>query len=157
MAKVLVVYYSRTGYTRRVAGEIAAQCGADVEEIRDSVARSGILGYLRCGREAMRRQQPVIAAATRNPAGYDLVVVGTPVWAGTLASPVRSWLSAHSAEITRVAFFCTQGGSGQAKVLAELAALCKPPVATLALTDSEIDRGRYAERLAQFVAALTAR
>jgi hypothetical protein len=44
MTDVLVVYFSRTGYTRRMAEEIARTIGADLEEIRDPTKRSGLLG-----------------------------------------------------------------------------------------------------------------
>jgi flavodoxin len=149
MAKVLVVYYSRSGYTRRIASEIAARCGADLDEIRDTVKRAGFWGYWRSGREALRKELPAIATATKDPAAYDVVAIGTPVWAGSIASPVRSWLAAHAGALRRVAFFCTKGGSGEPKTFAE-------PLATLMLTDAEIDRARYAARLDHFVAGVAA-
>jgi len=44
--KSLVVYYSRTGNARFVAETIAAEVGADVEEVLDLKKRSGPLGFL---------------------------------------------------------------------------------------------------------------
>ncbi|MBE3088681.1 MAG: flavodoxin family protein, partial [Actinobacteria bacterium] len=43
---ILVVYYSRTGTTRKVAEYITKQLGADMEEIIDMKKRSGIWGFL---------------------------------------------------------------------------------------------------------------
>ncbi len=156
MTKALVVYYSRTGHTRSVAMELAARCEADVEEIRDAVTkRTGVFGYLRCGREALGKQIPPIEPATATPANYDVVILGTPVWAGHIASPVRSYLQAHAAETRHIAMFCTQGGNGGTKVMAEIAELCgKHALATLVLNERDVTRARYAEPLDEFVAAI---
>lgn len=123
MAKALVVYYSRTGYTLRVAEKMAAALGADLERIEDAASRRGVLGYLRCAREALRKRAAVIRPPAFDPAAYDLVVVGGPVWAGNVASPVRAYLQASKGHIAHFACFCTQGGSGGPGVLAAMAAL----------------------------------
>ena len=52
MNSPLVVYYSRTGNTRKLAKIIAEKLKADIEEIEDSTSRSGPLGWLRAGRDA---------------------------------------------------------------------------------------------------------
>jgi flavodoxin len=156
MAKTLVVYYSRTGHTRSVALELAARCHADVEEIRDpTTKRLGPLGYFRCGREALRKQLPPIEPATVDAASYDLVILGTPVWAGHMASPMRSYLQANARKLVRIGAFCTQGGSGGPKVITEIADLAgKRALATLVLKESDVTKARYIERLDGFVAAL---
>ena len=46
-AKVLVVYYSRTGTTRSLASALAKMLAADLEEICDCSNREGPGGYLR--------------------------------------------------------------------------------------------------------------
>lgn len=156
MAKVLVAYYSRTGTTRTIALELAARLGADVEEIRDTTTkRTGLIGYYRCAREALRRLPAPIEKPTADPAGYDLVILGTPVWASHMSSPVRSYVQAQAAKLGRVAMYCTQGGNGGPKVLEEMAELAgKRPLATLVLTQSDVLKKRYAQRLDTFVAAL---
>jgi flavodoxin len=156
MPKVLVAYYSRTGHTRTVALEIAARCDADVEEIRDpTTRRGGLVGYFRCGREALRKELPPIEPAKVDAANYDLVILGTPVWGSHVSSPLRSYVHANAGRFSRIAVFCTQGGNGAPKVLAEVAELAgQRPLATLALTQADVDKARYVERLDAFVAAL---
>jgi NAD(P)H-hydrate repair Nnr-like enzyme with NAD(P)H-hydrate epimerase domain len=86
---------------------------------------------------------------------YDLVVLGTPVWASHVSSPMRSFVRAHAAQFKRIAVFCTQGGNGGPKVLAEIAALCgKDAVATLVLNEADIQHTRYAAQLETFAAAI---
>ena len=50
--KNLVVYYSRTGRTKKIAKEIQERLNADIEEIHDVKNREGILGWLSAGRDA---------------------------------------------------------------------------------------------------------
>lgn len=155
MAKILVVYFSRTGYTRKVAEEIASRCGADLEAIEDLRSRAGLFGYLRSGREALRKQPADIRPAARNPSDYDLVVLGTPVWAGHVSSPMRAYLAAHGSALEQVAFFCTLGGSGAEAAFADMADLGRrEPLASLALNDRELKRGGYADKLDRFLAVL---
>ncbi len=158
MSRVLVVYCSRTGHTESVARRIASQCGADLEAIEDSgnaIGRDGVLGYVRSALEALLGVEPSIRPSKHSPKAYDLVIVGTPVWFWNMSSPVRSYLIRHRAEIQKVAFFCTLGGSGQEKVLGDLRELCrKPPVATLALTTRQVDANQDAQAVSKFVSEL---
>ena len=55
--KTLVVLYSRTGTTKKVGEEIAAALKADVEEIIDTKKRSGPIGYVQAGRDAMKKKK----------------------------------------------------------------------------------------------------
>jgi flavodoxin len=122
--RILVVYYSRSGTTRDLASAIARTLGADVEALVDDTPRSGRLGYLRCGLDSLLERDAPIRPATKDPRDYDLVVVGTPVWAANVSSPVRAYLHAMRGRLTRVAFFCTMGGSGDARVFRKMEALC---------------------------------
>jgi flavodoxin len=139
MKKTLIVYHSRTGHTRRVAEALAQRLDADLDEIRIVQPLDGIAGYVMCAIEAAAGLAPALRPGTRDPAAYELVVVGTPVWFWSLSSPVRSWLESHRLT-RRVAFFCTMGGSGSGRAFAMMTELAgKAPVATLAFTERQID------------------
>lgn len=153
MAKTLVVFYSRSGMTRRLAGLLARALDADLDEIRETRGRDGLRGYLRSAFEALAGRRPAILPPQHHPHNYQRVVVGTPVWAGHVAAPVRSYLEAHRADLHHVAFFCTCGQSG-AGALAEMArVLDRAPAAQLAMTDRELASGDDA-RPARFVKTL---
>ena len=153
----LIVYYSRTGNTRTIAGELVAALEADVDQIDDRRDRSGVLGYLRCAREALKKRTIELVPPAYDPSSYDVVVLGTPVWAGNISSPLRSYVAAHKTQLDQVAFFCTQGGSGADKVFRDLAQLCgRSPIATVAVNEREIEKRAYAQRLGSFAAAITA-
>lgn len=155
--KTLLVFYSLTGNTRAVARELAASLGCDTEEILDEKRRASPLGALRSIFEVILRKAPAIKPPTLDPRDYDLIVLGGPVWASHMASPLRTYVNGHRDRFRSIAVFCTCGGAGQDKMLNELAALCgKEPVATLAVTDEEIKKRRHGERLDSFVARLIA-
>lgn len=155
--KTLVVYFSLSGHTRQVASEIATRCSADLEAIDDPQDRSGVWGYLRSGWQAMWRAAPPIKPAVRDPAGYDLVIIGTPIWNFGLAPPVRTYALQYAGHFKQVAFFCTEGGSGDQRAFDELTRICgKTPVATFVVTEKQLPEPAHSEPLRNFVARLAA-
>ncbi len=108
--KSLVVYYSRSGNARFVAETIAAEIGADIEEIIDLKKRSGLLGFLGGGSDARRGKETKISSTTKSPADYDLIVVGTPVWAGRPTPAITTYLKKNDLSGKKVAVFFTKGG-----------------------------------------------
>lgn len=163
MARILVIDYSRSGNTQKVAQAIAAACHADLEQIRDVKPRRGLWGWIRSGREAMREVPAEIRAPKRDPATYDLVVLGSPVWAGHVSSPMRAYLRQRSGQLTQIALFVTEGGSGGPKALAEMTALARQqPVATLELRAKELGDdlgsklGAFVDRIHQATASAPA-
>ncbi len=108
--KSLVVYYTRDGNTRFVAETIAAEIGADIEEVVDLKKRSGILGYLTGGRDAMQGKETKISPTIKSPVGYELIVVGSPIWAGRPAPAITTYLKKNDLSGKRVAIFFSQGG-----------------------------------------------
>ena len=62
---ILCVYYSRTGNTKRAMEEIAHALNAELVELRDGVDRGGWRGWLRCGRDAVRRSTPKVVCKPR--------------------------------------------------------------------------------------------
>ena len=155
MSKVLVLYFSRTGYTEKVAERIADRCGADIEGIGEPRSRLGFLAYLRSAREAIKGEPAEVNPLLHDLSDYELVVCGTPVWAGHVSSPMRACLEKHKSSLRRVAFFCTQNASGGKKVLEEMAAICgRQPETTLIVNDPEIRDAAYRPKLDRFIQAL---
>lgn len=154
MNKTLVVFYSRSGYTRKIAELLARALNADVDEIREPRGRTGGLGYLRSVYEVLRGARPPILQPRHHPHAYERIVIGTPVWARHISSPVRSYLTRHQDDLKHVAYFCTYGGRGAEQVLNEMAQLLdRAPQATLSLTDREVYEGSDA-KIAPFVKVL---
>lgn len=151
----LISYFSHTGNTKGVAEAIAELCAADVERIEEIKPRKGFLGYLTAASDAWRKRPTELEPVQRDPAAYDFVIIGTPVWAWSIAPPVRRYLATHGRQMKRVAFFCTQGGSGAESVFKQMAELCgQQPVATLVVSEGEVKKASYAAKVRSFAMSL---
>jgi flavodoxin len=155
--KTLVVYYSRTGVTRTVAQALAGRLRADVEELRDHKNRSGARGWLAACMDAACKRLTEIDPPTRDAAVYDLVLIGTPVWAFTMAPAVRTYLSRCGPTIRKAAFFCTMGGSGDRKTFAHMTrVLGREPVSTMALLEKDVRSGAFVGPVESLIGRLKA-
>lgn len=154
--RTLVVFYSRSGNTRRVGHDIAARLGADVEElVEDTRRRRGILGFLRAGYEAFRGRPAHIHATRTDPAAYDLVVIGTPVWSDSVTPAVRAYLEARRGALRDVAFFLTHGSSGRRRVFDQLETLAgRRPLATAAVREGQIGHADAEAIVTRFISDL---
>lgn len=163
---ILIAWYSRTGRTTKAAKAIrdallsAGVSDLALEELVDTKNRDGALGWMSGGRDATLKRVVPIEPVQSDLASYDLVVIGTPVWAFTMAPAVRTFCAEHGSEVKRVAFVATMGGRGDAGAYRDMQALCgSAPVATLSLIDKAIDRGdeeEFLTKVAAFAADLVA-
>ena len=103
--KPLVVFYSRTGTTKKVGEALADLLQCDSEELIDTKKRTGPLSFLRSGRDAARNKLTVLEPLIHDPALYDVVALGTPVWSGLMSSPMRTYITINKSKFNRVAFF----------------------------------------------------
>lgn len=142
MSDVLVVYYSRSGTTETAARRLANILDADLDEVVALQGYDGILGFLRCVYQASRRERPDIATG-KDPSRYRLVIVGSPVWAGCLAAPLRTYLDRHREALSAVAAFCTSESGDGRPVFEQMAELLRRPLlATLSLGRAPVLEGR---------------
>jgi flavodoxin len=147
----LVVFYSRTGTTKKVGEAIATALNCDSEELVDTRKRSGPVGFMRSGREVRSKQLTVLQPVKHDPSLYDIVILGTPIWGGTISTPIRTYITENKSKFTRVAFFCTQAGTENKSAFDEMEALSgKQPVGTLAIQQNEVKKGDVQEKVRQF-------
>ncbi|MEO1105871.1 MAG: hypothetical protein AAFW98_19430, partial [Pseudomonadota bacterium] len=152
---VLVLYYSRTGYTETVARDLAQQIGADIEDIKPAFARGIFFDALRAAIGKRGAAKPLV----HDVGQYDLVLIGTPIWLGGLVPDVRAALYDIRSQMPAYAAFATSGaGPPQKGFSAMEAVLGKAPVATVSIKDKVVqtDDGRavvaaFAQRIKGFV------
>ncbi|MFA6072089.1 MAG: flavodoxin [Janthinobacterium sp.] len=158
MKSCLIVYYSRTGVTNQAALALARECGADVEVLQPLRPYRNAGGFLRAAWEAEFRIPAPISTVQRRPSDYPFIVLGTPVWAGHMSAPMRTYIMQQRQHFHRVSLFCTmggRGGRGGENTLDEMAALChKAPIARLCLREQEVRTGHHVERLQALAAEL---
>jgi flavodoxin len=111
--KSLVVYYTRTGNAKFVAETVAATIGADIEEVVDLKKRSGPLGFINGGKDATQGKETEIGETKRSAKDYDLVILGTPVWASAPTPAIRTYIKRNELADKKVALFFTCGKENQ--------------------------------------------
>ncbi|HXZ09197.1 MAG TPA: flavodoxin [Paraburkholderia sp.] len=154
-ARILVVFYSRSGTTRKLASAIAESLGADLEEICDYSDRRSVGGYVRSLLDAIGKRCVDIVPGGRDVATYDLVVIGTPVWAGMPCAPVRAWILGNKGQLRHIAAFCSLGGRGSATTFEEVSRLAgRTPLARCKVTGRDIRQRNERALIRDFVAAL---
>ena len=151
MKPCLIVCYSRTGTTAKVANALALACGADIERLQDLRPRDGATGFLRSAWQGLRKLPGEIAPPQRRPSDYPFILLGTPVWAGQMSAPMRSYILRQREHFRRIGLFCTAGGGDGQDVLTSMAEMCnKLPVASMCLRQCDVLSGHYQQALADF-------
>ncbi|MGA3052059.1 MAG: hypothetical protein ABSE00_09090 [Chitinispirillaceae bacterium] len=154
--KILVVYYSKTGTTERVSRDVASALNADLERVVDRKNRNGFFAFFSSGKDAMGKKQTSIEPLPRDPASYDLVVVGTPVWAGNITPAIRTFLMMNKDKLPDVAYIITAAHTPAEKIIPACIDITgKKPVAYLGLVKKELkDNKVYRWKLSSFIDAL---
>ncbi|HET9863172.1 MAG TPA: hypothetical protein VFP37_06995 [Steroidobacteraceae bacterium] len=157
--RILVVYFSLSGNTTRVARELAMRLDADLEQIRESVQRRGLFGYLRAVWDALRANPVQLIHTPANAGDYALTLVGTPIWAGRITPAARAYLASIRDQVHDIAFFTTSGSTPVETVVRAVESLVgRRPVAYFGLTARELrDPAVQKKKMKDFAALLRAR
>lgn len=141
--KSLVVYYSRSNVTKKLAEDIAGKINADIEEINPKVNYQGKIGFARGGKHAMSEKIIDIEDAKFNPADYDVVYIGGPIWAGKSSTPVISYLNQNKEKFNNVKFFLTAANDDYVKGFEQMEKFSIKPLKTLGLSTKEVKKDDY--------------
>lgn len=106
--KSLVVYYSRTGVSQRVAQALAGELSADTFRITDGRDRHTTLGYWRSVWEARKEKTGPIDPYEGDISQYDVVILCAPVWEKHLATPALSFLQQYASQAKNLACALTK-------------------------------------------------
>lgn len=148
MAKILVVYYSRTGNTEKAAKELAYHLDADIEKLVDCENRKGALGYIRGFKDASNEKITVIEQPQYHPGEYDVVILATPTWVINMAPALRTYIHYYRYDLSKVAFLVTQHGSCKGKIYEEMKeAVGKLPIAVTDIGSKDFKDGNWREKI----------
>ena len=119
--KAAVIYYSRSGITKKIAEKIQARFGADMYFVEPEKAYGNMASaILRVIREKARKKTPAVKTETTDFSAYDTVFIGFPVWAATMPDFFREYLSRTDLAGKRVIPFATAGNNGRESSLQAL-------------------------------------
>jgi flavodoxin len=109
--KTCIIYHSYSGNTRGVAENVRAACGGELTEVISKEYSSRITAYtLGCYR-AMKGMCDPIEPVVIDVAAADVIVIGTPVWAGRATPAVNAAVAAlGGCKGKKAVIFATCGG-----------------------------------------------
>lgn len=112
--KTLVLYYSQTGVTEKMALELQSQLGADIEAIEVEQPYDGDFASTieRCKREMAEGVVPSVKPIKADLNDYDQIFLCYPVWFGTYAAPIAGLVKNVSFAGKKVIACCTFGSGG---------------------------------------------
>jgi len=124
--KALIVYYSRSGNTREIANQIHALVGGDVVELQTVAPYPDEYSAVtkQAKEELQQGVKPQLKTKIADFASYDVIIVGSPNWWNTIASPVRTFLSEYDFSGKTIAPFITHEGSGLGASALDITKLC---------------------------------
>jgi flavodoxin len=124
-SKSVVVYYSQTGATKKLAQIFKSARNADEFELKLAkpypFTYDSTIAAVRAERES--KQWPALVNAKLDVAKYDTVFIGYPIMFGTFTPPIYSFLDANDLSGKVVVPFCTYGSGGRKASAAELKTL----------------------------------
>ena len=112
--KVLVLFYSLTGNTELIAETIRSTINADIQEVKPvkEIDPESGLRFMLGGMQASMRIKPKLKPIDINPINYDLIFIGSPVWAWQVSPPIRSLSKKYDFSNKKIAVWCCCGGKG---------------------------------------------
>ncbi len=112
--KYLVLYYSQTGVTQKVANEIAKHLNADVLRIEAEQPYNGTYEEtIERGRQEREAGiLPKLQDTKIDLSGYDVIFLGYPIWYGTYALPMATLVNDVDFAGKKIVPFCTFGSGG---------------------------------------------
>lgn len=139
--KPLIVYYSYSGITRRLAEDIALITDGNLRELKPQKPYS--FSYNTAVKEARAEIEkgycPPLLQGAEPIDDTDVIFVGSPNWLKTFAPPVLSFLRSVDLSGKTIIPFCTHGGGGFGRMIEDYKRECKNSI----IKDGIALRGDY--------------
>lgn len=103
----VVVYFSRMGYTKKIAYEKANDLGADIVELKAKERTEGTIGFWWCGRFGMHKWNMKIDDIKIDLSKYKKVIIVSPIWVFNISAPIREFCFKYGKEIHNVEYIFT--------------------------------------------------
>ena len=111
--KIAIIYYSYDGNCAMAANLLKDAAGADLFELKPvkEKKRTGFAKYFWGGGQVIFKRRPALKPLEADISSYDLIVLGTPVWAGFPSPAMLSFLAQKRITGKKIALFCSYDGS----------------------------------------------
>ena len=100
----LVVYFSRLGYTKKVAYSKANELKADILRLETDELTENTKGFWWCGRFGMHKWRMTIKDIDIDIKKYKNVIIVSPIWVFSVVAPIRDFCYKYSRDINNVQY-----------------------------------------------------
>jgi flavodoxin len=123
---ILVAYFSHSGNTREIATQIHKILGGGIFKIQalKPYPRDYDAVVKQAKQELDSGYNPALKTRVKNIKSYSSVFIGYPIWWYTIPAPVKAFLLEYDFSGKTIAPFCTHGGSGLTRSVADISILC---------------------------------
>lgn len=111
--KSLIIYYSYEGNCEEITKAIQEETNADVlclEPKKEKKTKS-LFRFVWGGMQVYMTKKPELKPYDIDLEKYDTIFIGTPVWFGTYAPPINTFLSENEIKNKNIALFCCSGNN----------------------------------------------
>lgn len=146
MEKTVLIYYSLQGHTEYIAKKISTQleCPTIQLELEKEFSRTNtFLQYFWAGKSAVFHDKPKLKNTSLNVSRYDTIIIATPVWAGNMSSPIRSFLTSYAIEGKQMYLVATNSGGSFVKCFASIRKLLPKSTIKKAIGFVEVTEDTY--------------
>ncbi len=125
-SKVLVLYFSHTGNTKKLATMIHERAGGEILELKTvhpyPQKHDTVVDLAK--KEQERGDRPALATVLPNLKDFDTIFLGFPNWWGTMPMALFTMLENNDFSGKTIIPFCTHGGSRLGRSVEDIKKLC---------------------------------
>ena len=134
MSKKIVVYFSASGVTAKLAKTLASAVSADLHEIipKEKYTSADLDWTNKKSRSSVemndKNYRPAVKNKVENMEQYDVIYIGFPIWWYVAPTIINTFLESYDMSGKTIIPFATSGSSGMGNTNAGLAQSCKGAV-----------------------------
>lgn len=147
----LVVYFTRTGNSEKIAKKITQKINCDIEEIVDKKKWSGFVGFFTGGFSALTGKNTNINTSIKKPQDYEKIVIVSPVWASNMPPAIREYIKKNKSEFNFIYFVLTYNSGGDKEAAQKMRELAGEPSAVVSFSKKERDNEIEEQKINDFI------
>lgn len=138
MNNVLIVYFTRTGNSKKIAEQISIKLNCEVDEIIDQKKWKGIRGFLKGGLNSICEKTTKISYV-KNPKDYDILIIVSPVWATKVPPAIRTYIVENINSMKKYALIINNNGGNIKKAFNNFKKILSKPITEYGTCSKDID------------------
>lgn len=115
--KAIIIYFSLEGNTKFVAEKINKQTDARILRLNPlkDYPTGKVSKFFWGGKSVVFGDKPKLESYHFDKEDYDVIIIGTPIWAGSYTPPIKTFLSENDLSGKKIALFVCQQGNDASK------------------------------------------